>query len=73
MIGAICESPMTIRSIINWKESIKEGTMLLRDIADLDATYDMTDIDNIKINNTLKIIENSAKKIRKKTKRNKIK
>ena len=30
MIGAICESPMTIRSIINWKDSIKDGTMLKR-------------------------------------------
>ena len=28
MIGAICESPMTIRSIINWKDAIKDGTML---------------------------------------------
>ena len=44
MIGAICESPMTIRSIINWKDSIKEGTMLLRDIVDLEQTYDMSDI-----------------------------
>ena len=35
MIGAICESPMTIRSIINWKDAIKDGTMLLRDIVDL--------------------------------------
>ena len=71
MIGAICESPMTIRSIINWKESIKEGTMLLRDIVDLEATYDMTDIDNVKINDTLKIIEDSAKKIEKKQKEKK--
>ena len=40
MIGAICESPMTIRSIMNWKESIKEGTMLLRDIVDFDMNDD---------------------------------
>ena len=72
MIGAICESPMTIRSIINWKESIKEGTMLLRDIADLDATYDMTEIADIKIGNTLKIIEDSAKKNEKKLKEKKL-
>ena len=49
MIGAICESPMTIRSIINWKESIKEGTMLLRDIVDLEQTYDMSDIGESKL------------------------
>ncbi len=58
MIGAICESPMTIRSIINWKDSIKDGTMLLRDIVDLEATYDMSDISDSKLEDTLKLIEN---------------
>ena len=60
MIGAICESPMTIRSIINWKESIKEGTMLLRDIVDLEQTYDMSDINDTKIDDTLKLIEGAT-------------
>ena len=60
MIGAICESPMTIRSIINWKESIKEGTMLLRDIVDLEQTYDMSDIGDSKIDDTLKLIEGAS-------------
>ena len=60
MIGAICESPMTIRSIINWKESIKEGTMLLRDIVDLEATYDMSDISDSKLEDTLKLIESGG-------------
>ncbi len=62
MIGAICESPMTIRSIINWKDSIKDGTMLLRDIVDLEATYDMSDIGENKIDDTLKLIEGAAEK-----------
>ncbi len=57
MIGAICESPMTIHSIINWKDSIKDGTMLLRDIVDLEATYDMSDISDNKLDDTLKLIE----------------
>ena len=65
MIGAICESPMTIRSIINWKDSIKEGTMLLRDIVDLEATYDMTDIDVSKIDETLNIIGDTTTKEKK--------
>ena len=60
MIGAICESPMTIRSIINWKDSIKEGTMLLRDIVDLEQTYDMSDIGESKIDDTLKLIEGAS-------------
>ena len=57
MIGAICESPLTIRSIISWKDSIKDGTMLLRDIVDLEATYDVSDFTQNKIDETLKIIE----------------
>ncbi len=61
MIGAICESPMTIRSIINWKESIKEGTMLLRDIVDLEQTYDMSDIGDSNEDDTLSLIEGSSK------------
>jgi len=60
MIGAICESPMTIRSIINWKDAIKDGTMLLRDIVDLEATYDMTDISDSKLEDTLKLIESGG-------------
>ena len=60
MIGAICESPMTIRSIINWKDSIKDGTMLLRDIVDLEATYDMSDIEENKLDDTIKLIEEAA-------------
>ena len=66
MIGAICESPMTIRSIINWKDSIKEGTMLLRDIVDLEQTYDMSDIEEVKIEDPFKLIEEAAKKVNEK-------
>ena len=39
MIGAICESPLTIRAILGWRDALVEGKMLLRDIIDLDATY----------------------------------
>jgi RNA polymerase primary sigma factor len=39
MIGGICESPLTIRAIIAWRDALNLGKMLLRDIIDLDATY----------------------------------
>ncbi|HRJ60603.1 MAG TPA: RNA polymerase sigma factor RpoD [Azospirillaceae bacterium] len=39
MIGAICESPLTIRAILEWHDALMEGKILLRDIIDLDATY----------------------------------
>ena len=68
MIGAICESPLTIRSIINWRDSIKEGTMLLRDIVDLEATYDVSDFGESKIEDTLKILETNKKEEKNKEK-----
>jgi RNA polymerase primary sigma factor len=39
MISAICESPLTMRAVVQWHESLKEEMILLRDIIDLDATY----------------------------------
>jgi len=39
MIGGICESPLTIRALIGWRDALNAGRMLLRDIIDLDATY----------------------------------
>ncbi|OJX68431.1 MAG: RNA polymerase sigma factor RpoD [Magnetospirillum sp. 64-120] len=39
MIGGICESPLTIRAVIEWHDALQQGRMLLRDIIDLDATY----------------------------------
>src|SRR5487761_1535474 len=39
MIGGICESPLTIRALIGWRDALNEGKILLRDIVDLDATY----------------------------------
>jgi len=39
MIGGIIESPMTIRSLLEWRKDLDEETMLLRDIIDLDATF----------------------------------
>jgi len=38
MIGGIGESPLTHKSIVEWREKLKAGQLLLRDIIDLDAT-----------------------------------
>src|SRR5580704_12421599 len=45
MIGGICESPLTVRALMLWRDALNEGKMLLRDIIDLDATYSSTVID----------------------------
>jgi len=39
MIGALCESPLTMQAITHWHDALTEGRMLLRDVIDLDATY----------------------------------
>ena len=39
MIGGIVDSPMTIRALLQWRDALDEGLMLLRDIIDLDTTY----------------------------------
>ena len=42
MIGGLCESPLTVRALMLWRDALSEGKMLLRDIIDLDATYAAT-------------------------------
>jgi RNA polymerase primary sigma factor len=42
MIGGICESPLTYRALLAWRDKLAQGQMLLRDIVDLDATYGAT-------------------------------
>ncbi|MEO0399088.1 MAG: RNA polymerase sigma factor RpoD [Pseudomonadota bacterium] len=39
MIRALCESSLTFEAISVWRDELKEGRVLLRDIIDLDATY----------------------------------
>ncbi|MEL6746329.1 MAG: RNA polymerase sigma factor RpoD [Pseudomonadota bacterium] len=40
MIAGLCESPLTFQAIIIWHDELNEGKILLRDIIDLEATYD---------------------------------
>jgi RNA polymerase primary sigma factor len=42
MIGALCESPLTMQAITHWHDALVEGRMLLRDVIDLDATFATT-------------------------------
>ncbi len=43
LIGGLCESSLTMRAISRWHTALLAGDMLLRDIIDLDATYDEAD------------------------------
>jgi len=59
MIGGICESPLTIRAIIQWHEALRAGDLLLRDIIDLDATMGGGP-DNLDENGEVKVAEAPA-------------
>merc|ERR1711998_707569 len=37
MIGGICESPLTIRALLHWRDQIADGVFPLRDIIDLET------------------------------------
>jgi RNA polymerase primary sigma factor len=39
VISALCECPMVMKEILSWRDELDAGTILLRDIIDLDATY----------------------------------
>ena len=39
MISGLCESPLTFRALVEWRDALLADKMLLRDIIDLDATY----------------------------------
>ena len=39
MIGGLCESPLTMRTLVEWRDEIVAGNMLLRDVIDLESTY----------------------------------
>lgn len=46
MIGALMTSPLTAATILEWRESLKDGSLLLRDILDLDASMGGQQVDN---------------------------
>lgn len=40
MIGGICESPLTMRALVDWRNALVNGEILLRDIIDLEASME---------------------------------
>ena len=72
MINALTQSPIVGKKIFEWKEQIENQQMLVRDIIDIDSTYEdfeaLDDDDDLKINKKSK-----QKKIKKKKKLMKMK
>ena len=54
MINALTQSPIVGKNIFEWKEQIENQQMLVRDIIDIDSTYEdfeaLDDDDDLKIN-----------------------
>ena len=58
MINALTQSPIVGKKIFEWKEQIENQQMLVRDIIDIDSTYEdfeaLDDDDDLKINKKTK-------------------
>ncbi len=39
IVRSLCESPLVIKDLLNWRDELEAGSLLLRDVIDLDATY----------------------------------
>ena len=60
MINALTQSPIVGKKIFEWKEQIENQQLLVRDIIDIDSTYE--DIDSLDDNGELKVSEKAKSK-----------
>jgi RNA polymerase primary sigma factor len=67
MINALTQSPIVGKKIFEWKEQIENQEMLVRDIIDIDSTYEdfeaLNDNDDLKINKKTKIDKDKKDKL----------
>ena len=65
MINALTQSPIVGKKIFEWKEQIETQQLLVRDIIDIDSTYEdfesQSDNDDLKVNKKLKEQSKKAK------------
>ena len=71
MINALTQSPIVGKKIFEWKDQIETEQMLVRDIIDIDSTYEdfeaLDDDDDLKINKKNKLKKNDDKEKKEKT------
>ena len=60
MINALTQSPIVGKKIFEWKEQIENQQLLVRDIIDIDSTYE--DIDSLDDNGELKVSDKTKSK-----------
>ena len=51
LLGGIYESPLTIRALLQWRDQIDSGEMLLRELLDLDTTFARSNVDIVSNDN----------------------
>jgi RNA polymerase primary sigma factor len=68
MINALTQSPIVAKKIFEWKEQIENQQMLVRDIIDIDSTYE--DFEALEDDDELKINKKSKSKELKKDEKN---
>ena len=65
MINALTQSPIVGKRIFEWKEQIENQQMLVRDIIDIDSTYEdfeaLDDDNDLKINKKTKATKEKEK------------
>ena len=68
MINALTQSPLVGKKISEWKEQIENQQLLVRDIIDIDSTYEdfesLEEDDELKVNKKIK-----KKRLKRKKKR----
>ena len=66
MINALTQSPIVGKKIFEWKEQIENQSLLVRDIIDIDSTYEdfeaLGDDDDLKINKKTKTIKEKERR-----------
>ena len=60
MINALTQSPIVGKKIFEWKEQIESQQLLVRDIIDIDSTYE--DFESLDNNEDSKLIKERKKK-----------
>lgn len=61
LLNGICRSPLTLRALNVWYKDLKEGEAQLRDIIDLEASLDNTEIENLDTVSDDEILAQTAK------------
>ena len=65
MINALTQSPLVGKKIFEWKDQIENQQMLVRDIIDIDSTYEdfeaLDDDNDLKINKKIKVTKDKDK------------